>query len=124
VGESQYSQIKDEELPQIRRAMKRAAETIKLDAMSSFKLTAIVVAKRHHVRFFAQPKDAMAGNGNCKPGTLVDTVVTSSTFRDFYLQSHNGIKGTARPAHYFMLENEMGLTEGQIHTFVSRLYFP
>jgi hypothetical protein len=50
--------------------------------------------------------------------------VTSSCFQDFYLQSHNGIKGTARPAHYFMLENEMCLTEGQIHTFVSRLPFP
>jgi eukaryotic translation initiation factor 2C len=43
------------------------------------------------------------GNANCKPGTYVDRVVTSPYYDDFYLQSHSGIKGTARPTHYFPL---------------------
>lgn len=87
-----------------------------------FKLTAIVVAKRHHVRFFPQSndaKDCVPKNGNCKPGTLIDTAVTSPYFQDFYLQSHDAIKGTAKPAHYFVLVNEMGRTEKQWQEFVS-----
>jgi eukaryotic translation initiation factor 2C len=61
----------------------------------------------------------MPGNGNCPPGTLVDTAITSPYYQDFYLQSHNAIKGTAHPAHYFVLVNEMGLSETNIQDFVS-----
>lgn len=76
------------------------------------KLTAIVVAKRHHIRFFPTEK------GNCRPGTLVDRCVTSPFFQDFYLQSHHAIQGTAKPAHYFVLENGKGQTEQQLQAFV------
>lgn len=87
------------------------------------KLTAIVVAKRHHVRLFPTcPQDETLNNGNCKPGTLVDTAVTSPYFQDFYLQSHNGIKGTAKSAHYFVLLNEMGMNEMAIQQFVSNAF--
>jgi eukaryotic translation initiation factor 2C len=73
---------------------------------SKVKLTAVVVAKRHHVRFFPETGEEMQPNNlNCHPGTLVDTCVTSPYFRDFYLQSHSAIKGTAKPAHYFPLVN-------------------
>ena len=61
----------------------------------------------------------MPKNGNCKPGTLVDTAITSPYFQDFYLQSHDGIKGTAKSAHYFVLENEMGKPERVWQEFVS-----
>ena len=116
---SQYSRVKDSELSQIRDAYAVAAKMINMKTPPKFKLTAVVVAKRHHVRFFPHPADAMPKNGNCRPGTLVDTTVTSPYFRDFYLQSDNGLKGTAKPAHYFVLENEMGLTETALQIFVS-----
>jgi eukaryotic translation initiation factor 2C len=48
-------------------------------------------------------KDVIWENSNCMPGTYVDRVVTSPYYRDFYLQSHSGLKGTARPTHYFLL---------------------
>lgn len=61
----------------------------------------------------------MPRNGNCKPGTLVDSAVTSPYFQCFYLQSHDGLKGTAKSSHYFVLENEMGKTENVLQEFVS-----
>lgn len=46
-------------------------------------------------------------NGNLKPGLLVDQIVTrppaDATF-DFFLQSHAALKGTARSAHYSVLQ--------------------
>lgn len=33
---------------------------------------------------------------------------------DFYLQSHNAIKGTARSAHYVVVQNGMGLAVEQL----------
>ena len=34
-------------------------------------------------------------------------LVTSPYYRDFYLQSHSAIKGTARPTHHFVLRNDV-----------------
>jgi len=39
-------------------------------------------------------------SGNCLAGTVVDTVVAHPTEFDFYLQSHGGLLGTSRSAHY------------------------
>jgi len=69
------------------------------------KITVIVVGKRHHVRFFPQPQQADR-SGNCPAGTVVDEEVTHPTEFDFYLQSHGGLLGTSRPAHYNILMDE------------------
>jgi len=70
----------------------------------------IVVGKRHHVRFFPQnPKDADR-SGNCPAGTVVDREVAHPTEFDFYLQSHAGLLGTSRPAHYNVLSDENNFT--------------
>lgn len=91
----------------------------RLEPAPKFKLTAWVVAKRHNVKMFPMPNDAEPKNGNCKPGTMVDSAITSPYFKDYYLQSHSGIKGTAKSAHYFPLVDEMGLSETQFQEFVS-----
>jgi len=46
-------------------------------------------------------------SGNFKPGLLVDTGVTEHGLWDFYLQSHPAIQGTAKPAHYVVLLDEI-----------------
>ncbi len=38
---------------------------------------------------------------------LVDEVITRDSNWDFFLQSHTAITGTARPAHYFVLLDEI-----------------
>ena len=73
------------------------------------KFTVIVVGKRHHVRFFPRtPEEAGQGDksGNVPAGTVVDSDITNPAEFDFYLQSHGGLLGTSRPAHYNVLLDE------------------
>jgi eukaryotic translation initiation factor 2C len=70
------------------------------------KITVIVVGKRHHVRFFPQNEREGDRSGNCIAGTVVDTDVAHPVEFDFYLQSHGGLLGTSRPAHYNVLHDE------------------
>ena len=64
------------------------------------KITIIVVGKRHHVRFFPLNERDGDKSGNCPAGTVVDREIAHPTEFDFYLQSHGGLLGTSRPAHY------------------------
>jgi len=70
------------------------------------KITVIVVGKRHHVRFFPISQDRGDRSGNCPAGTVIDRDVTHPLEFDFYLQSHGGLLGTSRPAHYNVLLDE------------------
>ena len=54
--------------------------------------------------------DEMDKSGNCLPGTVIDSVITQPVGKDFYLQSHAGLLGTSRPAHYHVLLDENNLT--------------
>jgi eukaryotic translation initiation factor 2C len=126
VNETQYNEVIDKELSNIKNAF------IKLDRINEkpipdFKTTAVIVTKRHGSRFFPrQATDETPKNGSCKLGLLVDSAITSPYYTDFYLQSHNAIKGTARSSHYFILKNEMkmdisgleDLTHNLCHTYV------
>lgn len=73
-------------------------------------MTVLVVGKRHHTRFFPTTidKDRMdEKTGNCCNGTIVDRHVTEARNWDFFLQAHNALQGTARPAHYFIVLDEI-----------------
>ncbi|KAF2028677.1 Piwi-domain-containing protein [Setomelanomma holmii] len=106
VSEGQYDKVVTIELSAIRRAW-LAVKASNKPTTGAVNLTALVGGKRHHTRFYPieeADKDPR-GNQNCRPGTYVDRLVTSPYYDDFYLQSHSGIKGTARPTHYFPLVN-------------------
>lgn len=101
VSEGQFQQILDVELPGIKAACKRHR--------INPTITVVVVGKRHHVRFF--PTHGMGDkSGNCPAGTVVDDVVGHPTEFDFYLQSHGGLLGTSRSAHYSVLHDENHFT--------------
>jgi eukaryotic translation initiation factor 2C len=118
VSDPQFLDVQSQELSAIERAFRDAYDELKLNGtINSFELdecpkvniTALVCIKRHGTRFY--PLSGQAdGNGNCPPGTQVESVVTSPFFMDFYLQSHAAIKGTAKPCHYFVLRNDMQLS--------------
>lgn len=114
VSESQFRMCEIEEVGQIRQAYKN------LGGEKEVKITFIVVGKRHHTRFY--PTDAKDSstynkktgydqklrkpimeynriNGNLRPGLLVDNTVTNPSPKNFFLQSHVAVQGTARPAH-------------------------
>ncbi|EMC99396.1 hypothetical protein BAUCODRAFT_65525 [Baudoinia panamericana UAMH 10762] len=125
VSESQYEALRNYEIPQIKQAFKWAQEYLeskrkpeRKPSDHDFKLIYVVVGKRHNTRFYRlNEEDKIRGrknNPNLKPGFVVDTVITHSHSFDFYLQSHNPIVGTGRAAHYFVLKNNMDLTDKEL----------
>ena len=107
VSEGQYQAVLTEELPKLRQACKEIypADQTK-DGLP--RMTVVIVGKRHHTRFFpTSVGDADEGTSNCIPGTVVDRGVTEARNWDFFLQAHVAIKGTARPAHYYVVHDEI-----------------
>lgn len=95
------------------------------------KVAIFIVGKRHHTRFYpttreemAEPGGARRPNGNPRFGTVVDRGVTSERQWDFYLQAHHGLQGTARPAHYVTLKNQLELSPDDLERMVCALLLP
>ena len=106
VSEGQYKTVIEEELPELRKACE---DTYSLQApkTSPPRISIVVVGKRHHTRFY--PTTVEGADDKCNPhtGTVVDRGITEAWNWDFFLQSHSAIKGTARPAHYFVVLDEI-----------------
>ncbi|KAI0454625.1 ribonuclease H-like domain-containing protein [Xylaria acuta] len=107
VSEGQYEQVLTKELPKLREACKELYP-VQDQKKGLPRMTLVIVGKRHHTRFYVtKDTDAHKTSGNPKPGTVVDRGVTEARSWDFFLQSHAAIKGTARPAHYIVLLDEI-----------------
>ncbi|KAI5793057.1 Piwi domain-containing protein [Geopyxis carbonaria] len=105
VSEGQFQHVLDQELPKLRAACSK----VPMKQPYRPKISIIIVGKRHHTRFYPTSEDAMdRKTGNPQPGTVVDRGVTAVYDFDFYLQAHAGIKGTARPAHYYVIHDSNG----------------
>jgi len=123
VSESQYSKVVEIEVSAIKRAFEKLRKMKKWK--DNIKVTTIVVTKRHHTRFYPIDKNDEEGKcGNCQPGTVVDTTVTSPYFKEFFLQSHSGLQGTTKPAHYFVVQDDMKWDVGALAAFVSHTPIP
>ncbi|KAI0168998.1 Piwi-domain-containing protein [Hypoxylon sp. FL1284] len=102
VSESQFDKVLDEELPLMRKACKAL-----YPPNQPAKIAIIVSVKRHATRFYPTDKSQMSSTGNIKPGTVVDRGVTQARTWDFFLTAHEALQGTARPAHYTVLLDEI-----------------
>lgn len=137
VSESQYSAVKALEIPQIKAAWQRAKTKalakgpLGLVIPKDVEVTCVLVSKRHNTRFYPTPhyhplRDTNAntprpkGKGNLKPGVVIESVVTSPYWHDFYLNSHFGLQGTVRPCHYIVIvdDNKTSATDIQRLTFL------
>ncbi|KAL6879269.1 Piwi domain-containing protein [Trichoderma novae-zelandiae] len=106
VSEGQYQKVLDEELPLLRAACKEVYPPS--DQQKGLpRLTIAIVGKRHHTRFYPTAVNDADNTGNAKPGTVVDRGVTEARNWDFYLQAHTALQGTARPAHYYVVLDEI-----------------
>lgn len=102
VSEGQFTQVLTEELPMIRSACSKKFP----DGLVP-RLTVIVSVKRHQTRFYPTDGNNQTRSGNIRNGTVVDRGVTQVRYWDFYLTAHDALKGTARPAHYTVLLDEI-----------------
>lgn len=112
VSEGQYKLVVEHELSQFDDMLKELYKPNKPP-----KMTVIIVGKRHHARFFRRNEETHEIE-NPKCGTVVDRVITEARKWDFYLQSHELTpkQGTARPAHYHVVRNEIFHgEEGDLH---------
>jgi hypothetical protein len=106
VSEGQYDQVLEAELPLLRKACKEL-----YPAPSTAKqlpnITIIIVGKRHHTRFYPTRESDADRSSNPKNGTVVDRGITEAYNWDFFMQSHAALQGTARPAHYYIVRDEI-----------------
>ncbi|KAL1589247.1 hypothetical protein WHR41_02002 [Cladosporium halotolerans] len=124
VGENQFETVREKEISQVQQAYDMAYKYLnkesyatgpgKKESLYPFKVTFIIVGKRHNTRFFPQSLKDSIPNGNVKPGLVVDQVITHPYITDFYLMSHAAIQGTGKPAHYFVLKNGMALSSDRL----------
>ncbi|KAL6691521.1 Piwi domain-containing protein [Trichoderma pleuroticola] len=106
VSEGQYQPVLDQELPLLRAACKEMYPAP--DQKKGLpRMTVAIVGKRHHTRFYPTTAADADKGGNTKPGTVVDRGVTEARNWDFYLQAHAALQGTARPAHYYVVLDEI-----------------
>jgi len=108
VAEGQFNQVLEYEVKTLRKLFKDHTG-------ADPKFTVIIATKRHHIRFFPEQGDK---NGNPLPGTLVETDVTHPFHYDFYLCSHVAIQGTARPVHYNVLVDEVGMKPDDLQRMI------
>ena len=115
VSEGQYQKVLDQEAIQIDQAISEVYEPGKPKA----KFSILIVGKRHHTRFFPTALIPVKNNGNVLNGLVVDRGVTGERLWDFYLQAHDGLQGTAKPAHYVVLKDQNNLGVDALEKLVS-----
>ncbi|KAL9607475.1 MAG: hypothetical protein Q9167_007612 [Letrouitia subvulpina] len=106
VSEDQYDVVLKDELP----ALRKGCEDIYPATMSKAgkpRMTIAIVGKRHNTRFYPTRKEEADRSWNPQNGTVVDRGVTEARNWDFFLQAHTAIQGTARPAHYYLVYDQI-----------------
>lgn len=117
VAEGQYKEVLNKELPRIRNACAKKSKMAK-----PIPIMFVIVAKRHHTRFYPMNNEGSDDKGNPRPGTVVDRGITMERGWDFFLQAHACLQGTAKPAHYVVLHSDIGkgiINAGGLETIVS-----
>ncbi|KAL2197936.1 ribonuclease H-like domain-containing protein [Corynascus similis CBS 632.67] len=105
VSEGQFNMVLEKELPNIRQACR---ETYPNGQDAQPRISFIVSVKRHQTRFYPTDRDHIHPRSKSpKEGTIVDRGVTNVRYWDFFLQAHASLQGTARPAHYTVLLDEI-----------------
>jgi len=103
VSEGQFDHVVRQEVPLIRAACKKLK-------IPDPKLTVVIVGKRHHNRFFPANERDADRSGNAPAGLVIDREITNPVEFDFFLQSHGGLLGTSRSAHYSCLVDDNNFT--------------
>ncbi|KAF9410940.1 hypothetical protein HW555_010138 [Spodoptera exigua] len=106
VSEGQFAQVMNSELAAVHSAYQRMA-----GLQNKPEVLFLLVQKRHHTRLFNHGPNEKY---NVEPGTVVDTDIVHSSELDFYLVSHQAIKGTARPTRYHTVCNDGKIPDDEV----------
>ena len=127
--QGQFDEVKDKEIRDITEAC------VSVGLSGGFELVFIVCQMRTRARFrltdqeLQQQQRGGGGGGrggggrrnddlNVKSGTVVDTDITGADEDfDFYLVPHKALKGTSRPSHYHVLQNDPELWPDDLQRF-------
>lgn len=109
VSEGQYDTVLNHELPRLQAACATLYPATQSRLASKPgdplpRITIVIVGKRYNTRFYKANEDK---DRNPKHGTVVDRGVTEARKWDFFLQAHTALQGTARPAHYHVIYDEI-----------------
>ncbi|KAK4502389.1 hypothetical protein PRZ48_005814 [Zasmidium cellare] len=126
VSEGQYDDVLKKELPSFETAFEK-----RYGAKDKWpKVAIIIVGKRHHTRFYPSREedadyDPKRGKGswNPLPGTVVDRGIANKVLREFWLQAHQGLQGTARPAHYVVIKDDIAFGADALEQFTHHLCY-
>ncbi|CAA7061180.1 unnamed protein product [Microthlaspi erraticum] len=113
VSESQFNQVLNIELDQMKQACKF------LEEAWHPKFTVIIAQKNHHTKFFQTRRP----DQNVDPGTIIDTKICHPLNNDFFLCAHAGMMGTTRPVHYHVLYDEVGFSTDDLQELVHSLSY-
>ena len=139
ISESQFDMCQTKEYPRIQAGISKFWRKKELEVEEPL-VTLICAIKRHHTRLSPVP-DPEAGattssdrsilisdeNPNPVPGCLVQDLITTGVYEDFFLVNQKAIQGTAIPTHYVILENPSNHTTTDVAKMVShfpKLIFP
>ena len=106
VSEGQYHLVLQHELPLLRKACDKLYPA-QMQKAGLPRFFVAICSKRHNTRFYPTDINTADAGSNCKPGTVVDRGVTEPRNWEFFLQAHKCLKGTARPAHFFIVHDEV-----------------
>ncbi|KAJ3191595.1 hypothetical protein HK101_007575 [Irineochytrium annulatum] len=117
VASNQFREVLSREVQAVLRACSQLDESYRPT------LTYIVVQKRHNVRFFPMSPTESDKSGNVQPGTCIDTHIVHPGQYDFFLNSHAGLQGTSRPAHYTVIYDENAFKPDQLQAYTFNLCY-
>ncbi|KAI4518653.1 Piwi-domain-containing protein [Schizophyllum commune Loenen D] len=112
VSEGQFKQVKEQGMCTVKFP---ACKALGVQA----KITFIIVGKRHHMRM--NPLRDADRSGNAPAGSVIDTDIAHPVEYDLFLQSHAGIKGTSRSAHYTVSKRDNGFRPEALERFTYNL---
>ncbi|KAF9523774.1 argonaute-like protein [Crepidotus variabilis] len=120
VSEGQFNTVVNEELPLLKLAFRKYDAPNKPYTPA---LTIVICGKRHHTRFYPTEENQSDGQGNPRPGTVVDRGVTAIYNNDFFLQAHGGLQGTTRPTHYYVVHDEIGFKPDELQVLTNSVSY-
>ncbi|KAI8852945.1 Piwi domain-containing protein [Chytridium lagenaria] len=118
VSEGQFNEVALNEIQSLKECLQSYGPE-----GAAVKLTFMIINKRHATRFFVKERQDGDKNGNVMAGTVVDTGIVHPFEYDFFLNSHQGLQGTSRAAHYHVIYDESKFLPDDLQEFTYNMCY-